>query len=346
MGGDFHQLVAHLAAGISPGLFCKDKSVPKEAGDSTCKDKSVPKEAGGSTHMATHITLQNVGPQVEEQHVDLQEENQRSFPDDLTVFQAMVEDNFQLDKSTQLSLALGVQDEREQGRGQGINKETARLHAKFFSSGNPNNLNVSVPARWVNFLTAQLLKPNSFGWIRSLLSSGIISALDKCNSGSVQFSVPTECPQFNLPCLSEVRVEDPAGAEESAMVVPPKKRSRKRTTIYIESEVRRSPRLKSTNQGFKARGCKGKNCFVCNVVPPTLSSESIKRIASKFCDIAETDVNAISLQERKRTKHPVARARILPLEDTQFTSTNDTEKVSTMEPVPGEGVGQDGATKE
>lgn len=84
--------------------------------------------------------------------------------------------------------------------------------------------------------------------------------------------------------------------------------------MYVESEVRRSPRIQSSSHGFKPEGCKGKNCYVCKVKPPTLKRSAIKKIAVNFCGMDEADLNNSVLQARKKRQYPVARARIVQLE--------------------------------
>jgi hypothetical protein len=53
----------------------------------------------------------------------------------------------------------------------------------------------------------------------------------------------------------------------------------------ICTEVKRSSRLKSLNQGFKTSTCPPRSCLCCDVEPPTLSSCAIRSLGKEFCKI-------------------------------------------------------------
>lgn len=94
--------------------------------------------------------------------------------------------------------------------------------------------------------------------------------------------------------------------------VPPKKRSYKRSTALVETEVRRSPRLKSSHMGFKSGVCTDRKCLACGTKPPILKKEAIRKLAVDFCSLDKTEVCDDVLQTKRKKTHPVARARITP----------------------------------
>lgn len=90
-----------------------------------------------------------------------------------------------------------------------------------------------------------------------------------------------------------------------------RKRLGKKAIALVEIEVRRSPKLKDSAKGFKISGCTNKKCLACGTTPPIPKKESIKKIASEFCDLDENELTDELLQMKKHKTHPVARARII-----------------------------------
>lgn len=58
------------------------------------------------------------------------------------------------------------------------------------------------------------------------------------------------------------------------------KNKKKRGIVLVESDVRRSPRIKIKKNGFKDPICKDKNCLSCNAKPLALSTKAIRKISS------------------------------------------------------------------
>jgi len=73
--------------------------------------------------------------------------------------------------------------------------------------------------------------------------------------------------------------------EEHEPEVPPWKRSKpmKEKDLLMETDVRRSPRVKLRNNGFKGAQCTRANCLGCSQTPPTLSIESIQKLGADTC---------------------------------------------------------------
>lgn len=78
------------------------------------------------------------------------------MPDKYDVLQAMVADNFnqqqpQQNSNMQVGMAL-IRMEEDTAWSQALNAQATRLWARFFSSGNPSHIHISVPTDWANFL--------------------------------------------------------------------------------------------------------------------------------------------------------------------------------------------------
>lgn len=91
---------------------------------------------------------------------------------------------------------------------------------------------------------------------------------------------------------------------ESMDPVPPSapQRKRKGKAPLVESEVRRSPRIKEINAGFKSHtACLDKNCLPCNAAPPEIKSKVVKNLASSFCKVDDKDLEK-KLEKRKKVQ--------------------------------------------
>ena len=60
----------------------------------------------------------------------------------------------------------------------------------------------------------------------------------------------------------------------------------------MEDEVRRSPRLKAINNGFKKSSCSSSGCLPCNAKPPQLPKKVVRNLASSFCKVNEELLDA------------------------------------------------------
>jgi hypothetical protein len=103
------------------------------------------------------------------------------FLEENKLMQAMVGDNFLHTQTNQIGLSLMRMEDSASAWFQTLNDETTRLYTKFFSSGNISHTTVSIPLSWANFFIAQLINPDSFDWIKSLLMIGIACSLENPN---------------------------------------------------------------------------------------------------------------------------------------------------------------------
>lgn len=184
----------------------------------------------------------------------------------------------------QVGFALGRMED-DTAWSQAVKAEATRLWARFFSPGNASHLHISIPEEWANFFTIQLLKNDTFQNSKQLLSTKLPSLLATNESGLIDFSIPNTCPDNNFGCLTVLEEENESPGMGTSKVVPPKKRTYKRTTAIVETEVRRSSRLKVSSLGFKLKICSDKKCLACGTRPPTLKKNIIKKTC---CRVLQT----------------------------------------------------------
>lgn len=74
----------------------------------------------------------------------------------------------------------------------------------------------------------------------------------------------------------------------------------------VESEVRRSSRVKEKSNGFKLSGCKLTNCLGCKIQPPTLYVDALQVIGTKLCQMSDEGVAKATLNKKNKPK-PIAK---------------------------------------
>jgi hypothetical protein len=81
----------------------------------------------------------------------------------------------------------------------------------------------------------------------------------------------------------------------------------------VDTELRRSLRLKSQNTGFKPAGCGRKNCLGCDMDPPSLSTKVIRNLGEHFCKVAPelmSDEALKATKAKKRVIKPNSKAHV------------------------------------
>ena len=211
---------------------------------------------------------------------------EEQVPEEQDFQQALVGDNFQgqlgLQLAAQQLMSVHGADGDNSARSRTLDAEATRLWANFFASGNSSHFHICIPSSWANFFTVQLLNSSSFNQTRQLLTSKLSSLLFTLENNYIDFSIPPTCPDNNFGCSSDVAADVCIHGIGTSKEVPPKKRRISKLSAVVESEVRRSPRLKNAQKGFKANTCIDKNCLACRAVPPVLKKSQIKKLPLSF----------------------------------------------------------------
>ena len=80
-------------------------------------------------------------------------------------------------------------------------------------------------------------------------------------------------------------------------------KKRKDNVSLVETEVRRSCRLKQLNKGYKNSVCKDKDCLACHSVPPLIPPKVVKSLNTSFCKVSNKDTTKELLNKKhKKTK--------------------------------------------
>ena len=95
------------------------------------------------------------------------------------------------------------------------------------------------------------------------------------------------------------------------------KKDKKKRNPLVESEMRRSLRLKEANKCFKPGTCTSKKCLACTPNPPDLSLDMIKNLGTSLCQIEENHLSESSLNQKKKKSSKSAK---VPLKENMKTA--------------------------
>jgi len=117
-------------------------------------------------------------------------------------------------------------------------------------------------------------------------SNALLGSID--NGQKIGFTLPASCPVKTFPsCTVKAHVADDEALESASMVTESLatdmfvdlneapsvdeegrvRNKKKKGAILVETDVRRSPRIKVSKKGFKDPICKDKSCLGCNAIP-------------------------------------------------------------------------------
>ena len=85
-------------------------------------------------------------------------------------------------------------------------------------------------------------------------------------------------------------------------------RKRRGKGPLVETQVRRSGRIREENKRFRRNSCIGKSCLPCNAAPPVLQSKVVKNLTSSFCKVAGEDLQE-NMAKRARSKESDGEAK-------------------------------------
>lgn len=134
-----------------------------------------------------------------------------------------------------------------------------------------------------------------------------ISCLSQ-QGGVIDFHIPTKCPK-KMSCSSVPNSSPGIDDKEKTpmmdsqdMVTPPRKGQAKRTCPVVDTELRRSSRLKQESGGFRKNVCSDRRCLHCTPNPPTLLTQNIRKLGSDFCKLDAEELEDEVLLARKEQK--------------------------------------------
>lgn len=173
------------------------------------------------------------------------------------------------------------------------------------------------------FITKTLLTPTHFSWAKELLHSKAWQSFQQQSPALVlPFLLPNACPVKEvLECsfLQEITYPTDDDEEEqeadTAIGTPQKQatvlqgssqstsamhkqRKRQRKIPMVDSDCRRSDRIKDLSKEFKRSSCPHKECFACAGTPPTVSPSIIKDLGSKCCNIGPEGLSEAALSTK------------------------------------------------
>ena len=76
----------------------------------------------------------------------------------------------------------------------------------------------------------------------------------------------------------------------------------------VETEVRRSDRIKKDNNGYRRKSCDATSCLPCNAIPPILHNKVVKNLTKYFCKVSKDELqDKLSKRPKKRGQEDVAK---------------------------------------
>jgi hypothetical protein len=233
-----------------------------------------------------------------------------------------------------LDIDPGLEDYRKKWNSQWRPKVTTkgtRLWSLHFAPLGSSR-GIQLPRSWRDFFTYALLHPNRFTWAKAFLESKAWELTASAKDGEMffSFSIPASCPlQLPIGCsgtqdsmMQNLNYLDDISSENQKLLTPLKqvvlpldlvstfalllKRKQAKDPL-VDTEVRRSERLKGNHHGFKSNTCPGRDCFCCSIEAPMLTTKVIKNLGKDLCHISEEKLN-----EEKLKKQPLAQKTVGP----------------------------------
>jgi hypothetical protein len=203
------------------------------------------------------------------------------------------------------------------------NKAVFNYNSTQAGKGNETSM-IEIPKKWAEFFKVFLNSADRYSWARDLLNTQFPSLIFQpwdavtLSLSAVQNDQPSEqcgkLSSLNSSLISDeaLIMEDEALIIEEDQIKSPqgKKRARKGKvqTPVVDSEVRRSSRVKGRTNGFKPSGCKITNCLGCKLDPPTIPIETLQAIGTQMCQMNSEEVEQATLIKKKKPK-PIAKKK-------------------------------------
>ncbi|TVU20885.1 hypothetical protein EJB05_30486, partial [Eragrostis curvula] len=216
-----------------------------------------------------------------------------------------------------------------------LNANCYRYWAKHFSMiGSNDDPQIQIPKEWVSFILSLLMSPMEYDWAKSLLISKAWEIIRKHSEEDegLLFSVPSKCPvSKEIGCqVQEVSDEtEDIGVDDPGMNTPDTQLNKLNvcssasllkekygcSEAIVESELRRSDRIKSYKNGFKHNTCENRNYFACTSEAPSLSPSIIKNLGTEFCNLSPDKVNDAALKKKRKAKSAIGQKEMEKKED-------------------------------
>jgi hypothetical protein len=115
--------------------------------------------------------------------------------------------------------------------------------------------------------------------------------------------------------------------------VPTEAVNRKKRTILVDTEVRRSARLREKAKGFKPCFGKKNNCPCCaRSSPPSFSHKTLKKLGTEFCNVDPSKLSLDALNSSRSSSAAIQRHRSSSSSrDEPSASSEDQREVSEEE---------------
>lgn len=207
-----------------------------------------------------------------------------------------------------------------------------RLWAKHFAPIIGSSKIAMISEEWAAFFNVLLLSPDHFEWVKKLLQPDALTIINQAPSTGnyLSYALPSICPNeqalsgcirqkvaLNITELEASSEEEEEDTQETSVQAPPEKTPQSKVTSastsqlqvrhnkvtkkpLVETDVRRSQRLKSINKGYKGKTCTDKECLYCAVEALTMSQKVIRNLGEAFCKIDPRDLSDDALAKKSR----------------------------------------------
>ncbi|TVT98251.1 hypothetical protein EJB05_56471, partial [Eragrostis curvula] len=203
-----------------------------------------------------------------------------------------------------------------------LSADSIRLWARHFSPNGSKDPLVDIPDEWAWFFTNILLSPTHFSWAKTFLTSKAWEYFQgQSLNNAMTFCLPKKCPVSDGPKCSYIEdITEESDMDSDMGEHTPEKstipalgcsvstsalhrnRKRQRQPPVVETDVRRSDRLKGQNKGYRRNICPHKDCHACSGAPPTLTESVIKNLGTAFCNMKPEALSTAALQKKKTKK--------------------------------------------
>lgn len=80
--------------------------------------------------------------------------------------------------------------------------------------------------------------------------------------------------------------------------------------VLVDTNMRRSERLKWKLTGFKGNSYAHRNHFRCSAVPPTISTKVMKNLGERFCKVSANKISNENLTKKRKPKAAIRVGRV------------------------------------